>query len=42
MVGKVMSRNCGINGRGPAGMETVYAAKGLDITFQTDVSVKIK
>ncbi|MEG6614281.1 hypothetical protein V6C42_15675 [Pseudoclostridium thermosuccinogenes] len=42
MAGKVMSRHCGINGRDPAGRETVYATKGLDITFQTDVSDKNK
>jgi len=30
-----LSRHCGINGRGPAqaGMETVYAAKGLDMPY---------
>jgi len=30
-----MSRHCGINGRGPAyaEKETVYAAKGLDMSY---------
>jgi hypothetical protein len=38
MAGLDMSRHCGINGRGPAqaGRETVYAAKGLYMSSQTD------